>query len=352
MKFDLDQLIRPNIRSLKPYRSARDDFKSGILLDANENPVSPGPEHELNLNRYPDPHYDALRNRLSELKPSVSPNQVFLGNGSDEAIDLLVRMFCTPGKDRILVTPPTYGMYRVSADIHGIETAEAPLRPDFTLDPETVLKQSDGVKIIFLCSPNNPTANRQPESNIIRVIEGFSGIVVVDEAYIDFSRDKSLLPLLSSYPNLVVMQTLSKAWGLAGIRLGMAFASVELISYMMRVKPPYNVNSLTQNIALKALANPGKTQKVIDTILEERARVSEELAKLPGVLKVEESDANFLLVRVENALEVYRKLADQGVIVRYRGDQLHCENGLRITIGIEQENNALLGALRKILQPV
>lgn len=243
-------------------------------------------------------------------------------------------------------------MYRVSADIHGIETAEAPLRPDFTLDPETVLKQSDGVKIIFLCSPNNPTANRQPESNIIRVIEGFSGIVVVDEAYIDFSRDKSLLPLLSSYPNLVVMQTLSKAWGLAGIRLGMAFASVELISYMMRVKPPYNVNSLTQNIALKALANPGKTQKVIDTILEERARVSEELAKLPGVLKVEESDANFLLVRVENALEVYRKLADQGVIVRYRGDQLHCENGLRITIGIEQENNALLGALRKILQPV
>ncbi|MCH8558573.1 MAG: histidinol-phosphate transaminase [Balneolia bacterium] len=348
MKFDLNQLLRPNIRGLKPYRSARDDFKSGILLDANENPASPGIEHALNLNRYPDPHYELLRNRISEIKEAIKPEQIFLGNGSDEAIDLLIRMFCTPGHDKILITPPTYGMYKVSADIHGIETVEAPLLPDFSLDADSVLSKTDGVKIIFLCSPNNPTANRLQESEIRRVIEGFSGIVVVDEAYIDFSRDKSLLPLLAEHPNLVVMQTLSKAWGLAGIRLGMAFASTEIINYMMRVKPPYNVNSLTQDAALKALGNPNQTQRAIESILSERDRVAKSLEQMDGVIRVEESDANFLLVRVKNAPDVYRKLAKLGVIVRYRGDQLHCENGLRITIGLPEENDALLDAMEQL----
>lgn len=349
MKFDINQLLRQNIRGLKPYRSARDDFKSGILLDANENPASPGIEHALNLNRYPDPHFEQLRNRISEIKEGVTPDQIFLGNGSDEAIDLLIRMFCTPGQDKILITPPTYGMYKVSADIHGIETVEAPLLPDFSLDADSVLSNTVGVKIIFLCSPNNPTANRLQETEIRRVIEGFLGVVVIDEAYIDFSSNKSLLPLLAEHPNLVVMQTLSKAWGLAGIRLGMAFASPELINYMMRIKPPYNVNSLTQDAALKALGNPQQTQRAIESILSERDRVAKSLEKMDGIIRVEESDANFLLVRVKNAPEVYRELAKLGVIVRYRGDQLHCDNGLRITIGLPEENDALLDGLKKLL---
>jgi len=348
MSFDLHHLLRPNIRNLKPYRSARDDFKKGILLDANENPYTPTLEHKLKLNRYPDPHFEALRNGLSELKP-VQPNQIFLGNGSDEAIDILIRMFCSPGTDRILTTPPTYGMYRVSADIQGIETVECPLNPDFSLPAEKVLEHSKGVKIIFLCSPNNPTANRLDESAIRKVIEGFSGIVVVDEAYIDFSSQASLLSLLDTYSNLVLLQTLSKAWGLAGIRLGMAYASTDIIGYMMRVKPPYNVNVLTQDAALKALGNPELTEQLIKLIIKERERIATSLLEFAFVMKVEPSDANFLLVRVKDAQTIYRQLAEKGVIVRYRGDQKHCENALRITIGLPEENDALLEAMRSLL---
>ncbi len=345
--FNFESLLRPSIRELKPYRSARDDFKSGILLDANENPYSPGVEQASGLNRYPDPHCDALRARLSELK-GISPEQIFAGNGSDEAIDLLIRMFCEPGRDRIIITPPTYGMYRVSADINGVACIECPLNPDFTLNPERILDAAPGAKLIFLCSPNNPTSNRISTDAIEQILSKSGCLVVVDEAYIDFSEEKSLLPLIDRYPNLVVLQTLSKAWGLAGIRLGMAFGAVGLISYMMRVKPPYNVNALTQQTALDALSSEGKFREHLTLILRERERVSEALKKMRIVKHVHPSDANFLLVNVENALDLYHGLARKGVIVRYRGDQLHCNNCLRITIGTPAENDALLLAMREV----
>lgn len=352
--FSLQELLRPNILNLKPYRSARDDFKKGVLLDANENPhqpgVSEGDVQGLSLNRYPDPQYEALRNRLGELK-NIAPEQIFLGNGSDEAIDLLIRICCKPDQDRILITPPTYGMYEVSADIQGVETIKVPLNPDFSLAPDAVLQRASQkrVKLMFLCSPNNPTANRQNTQTIKAILDNFSGLVVVDEAYVDFSAEESLIPLLADYPNLVVMQTLSKAWGLAGIRLGMAFASPELISYMMRVKPPYNVNALTQQAALKALSNPEHMQKTVETLLQERERVAQSLRAHAGVKRVFPSDANFLLVQIPEARSMYEKLARHGIIVRYRGDQLHCDDGLRITIGTAEENDALLSALNELL---
>lgn len=353
--FSLKNILRPNILSLKPYRSARDDFKKGVLLDANENPHQPGvPEDDargLSLNRYPDPQYEALRKRLSELK-NITPEHIFLGNGSDEAIDLLIRMCCKPEQDRILITPPTYGMYEVSADIQGVETIKVPLNPDFSLAPDAVLQKASQKKpkLMFLCSPNNPTANRQNTQTIKAILENFSGLVVVDEAYVDFSAEKSLISLLKDYPNLVVMQTLSKAWGLAGIRLGMAFASPELISYMMRVKPPYNVNALTQQAALKALSRAEYMQQTVETLLAERERVAASLREKSGIMRVFSSDANFLLVRIPKARYIYEKLAENGIIVRYRGDQLHCDDGLRITIGTRQENDALLNELDKLLQ--
>ncbi|MFW6347660.1 MAG: histidinol-phosphate transaminase [Cyclonatronaceae bacterium] len=352
--FSLQDILRPNILRLKPYRSARDDFKEGVLLDANENPHQPAIADEdagaPALNRYPDPQYEALRNRLAELK-SIAPEQIFLGNGSDEAIDLLIRICCAPGDGRVLITPPTYGMYEVSADIQGVEVIKVPLNPDFSLSPDAVLEKAShkSAKLIFLCSPNNPTANRQNTETIRTILSGFPGLVVVDEAYIDFSAAPSLLALLADYPNLVVMQTLSKAWGLAGIRLGMAFASPELISYMMRVKPPYNVNALTQRAALRALSSPGYMQNTVDTLLAERARVAEALEKHPGVKRVFPSDANFLLVQIPGARHIYEALAKRGIIVRYRGDQMHCDDGLRITIGTAAENDALLKALNELL---
>lgn len=351
--FSLHHILRPNILSLKPYRSARDDFKKGVLLDANENPHQPGVSdgaHGLTLNRYPDPQYEALRARLAELK-DLRPEQIFLGNGSDEAIDLLIRMCCKPDADAILTTPPTYGMYEVCADIQGVETLKAPLNSDFTLSPDTVLQKASqkNATLIFLCSPNNPTANRQNTETVKTILAGFSGLVVVDEAYIDFSAEPSLLPLLDEHPNLVVMQTLSKAWGLAGIRLGMAFGSPELISYMMRVKPPYNVNALTQKTALEALAEPAYMQQTVETLLAERQRVAEALEKHPGVSRVFPSDANFLLVQIPEARRIYQALAGRGIIVRYRGDQIHCNDGLRITIGTAEENDRLLHALKELL---
>ncbi|AXJ01613.1 histidinol-phosphate aminotransferase [Cyclonatronum proteinivorum] len=347
--FDTLPLLRPNIRSLKPYRSARDDFKTGILLDANENPFAPEQHPEARLNRYPDPHFEALRARLSELK-DVKPSQIFLGNGSDEAIDILIRMFCQSGEDTMVITPPTYGMYKVSADIQGIQTVEAPLNPDFSLDPEGVIEavKTSGAKLVFLCSPNNPTANRLDAAHIRQVLEAVPALVIVDEAYIDFSAGESALRWLGEFPNLVVMQTLSKAWGLAGIRLGMAFASETIISYMMRVKPPYNVNTLTQQTALAALASPERTSGLIAQILAERERLAEALLKFPAVYKVEPSDANFLLVRVKDAPGWYKALAAEEVIVRYRGDQLHCTDGLRVTIGTPEENDRLLAAFEKL----
>ncbi|MCH8486097.1 MAG: histidinol-phosphate transaminase [Candidatus Cyclonatronum sp.] len=345
--FDPLPLLRPNIRSLKPYRSARDDFKTGILLDANENPFPPELHPEAQLNRYPDPHYDALRDRLSTLK-GVQPSQIFLGNGSDEAIDILIRMFCEPGKDAIVITPPTYGMYRVSADIQDVRVKEAPLNPDFSLDAASVIEAAACAKLVFLCSPNNPTANRLDSGQLREVLSAAQCVVVVDEAYIDFSAGESALRWLGEFPNLMVMQTLSKAWGLAGIRLGMAFASETIISYMMRVKPPYNVNTLTQQAALRVLAEPERISALVKQLLQERARLAVALAKFPAVYKVEPSDANFLLVRVKDALSWYKAIAAENVIVRYRGDQLHCADGLRITVGSPEENEALLKAFQKL----
>jgi histidinol-phosphate aminotransferase len=345
---NLNSLVRPNIQKLKPYRSARDDFKKGILLDANENPFPPVHlDSQTELNRYPDPHQEVLRSLISGYR-NTDPERIFTGNGSDEAIDLLIRIFCRPGIDKIVITPPTYGMYRVSADIHDVEVIEAPLKPDFSLEPQMVLEKAVEAKIIFLCSPNNPTANLLDKDAILQIIQNFSGIVVVDEAYLDFAETTSLIDVLDEYPNLVILQTLSKAFGLAGIRLGMAFASVQIIAFMMKVKPPYNVNVLTQRMAVRALGNPSIIQEKTTRILEEKRRVLKELSHLELVEKIHPSDANFLLVKMRDAQNIYHKLAKAGVVVRYRGDQLHCEGCLRITIGTQSENDRLLSLLKTL----
>lgn len=346
--FDLYSLVRPNILSLKPYRSARDDFKEGILLDANENPFSPQTELKAaDLNRYPDPHQTELRKMIAD-KRGLSPLQVFLGNGSDEAIDLIIRMFCRPGQDKIMVTPPTYGMYKVSADIHQVETLEIPLQPDFSLSPDDILANTDDVRIIFLCSPNNPSANLLERDAILQILQEFNGIVVVDEAYIDFSPASTLADELSSYPNLIILQTLSKAYGLAGIRLGMALASKEIIRILMTMKPPYNINTLTQQTALALISDSESVSMNINRILKERLQLTVELSQIPTVKKIFPSDANFILVKIDDAKTIYRKLADKGVIVRYRGDQIHCDNCLRITVGTPEENGKLIQSLKDL----
>ena len=347
--FDLHAMVRPNIMALKPYRSARDDYKEGILLDANENPfktdwLEPGSE----WNRYPDPHTSELRQAIAAYR-NVKVENIFTGNGSDEAIDLIIRMVCTPGKDSIVITPPTYGMYKVSAGIHDVEVKEAALNVDFSLDVNLTLETSKNSKIIFLCSPNNPTGNLLNQESIIQIIENFEGLVVVDEAYIDFCSSSTVLPLLNKYPNLIVLQTLSKAFGLAGLRLGLAFASPEIIDFFMRIKPPYNINKLTQKYALDAFGKVSEVEKRAEAIIEERDRLMDALLSLEGVEKIHPSDANFFLAIVENAYDVYRKLASKGVIVRYRGDQLHCENGLRISVGTRRENDALINVLKEVL---
>jgi histidinol-phosphate aminotransferase len=343
--FDINTLIRSNILRLKPYRSARDDFKEGVLLDANENPFPPEvSDSELTLNRYPDPHYETLRASIAVYR-KVSPNSIFLGNGSDEAIDLLIRASCTPGKDRILTTPPTYGMYQVSADINDVETIKVPLNSDFSLNVDEMLKFKDEVKITFLCSPNNPTANILNTDSILKIVQNFSGFVVVDEAYIDFASEHSLLPRLSEFPNLIILQTMSKAFGLAGIRLGMAFASPEIVRILMSIKPPYNINALTQKVANQAFKNPEIVQSTINDILDARVWLKSELQKLSVVKHIFPSDANFLLVRFDDPLTIYKQLAQRGVIVRYRGDQIHCDGCLRITIGTHDENQILINLL-------
>ncbi len=349
-RFDLDSLIRPNIRALKPYRSARDDFKEGVLLDANENPYDTSWLLEgSEWNRYPDPHTIELRKAIATYR-GVSPDQIFTGNGSDEAIDLILRMVCTPCKDSIVITPPTYGMYKVSAGIQDVQLVEAPLNPDFSLNPDLVLEAAEGSKVIFLCSPNNPTGNLLEQASILKVVENFNGLVVVDEAYIDFSKHGTMLGYLESYPNLIVMQTLSKAFGLAGLRLGLAFSSPEIINYLMRIKPPYNINKLTQEYALKALEGVSEVEKRVNDIIRERNQLMLEIGKIRGVSKVHPTDANFFLAIIENAQDIYKKLAQKGVIVRYRGDQLHCDNGLRISVGTPKENSLLVEALKEILE--
>lgn len=336
---------RPNIAALKPYSSARDEFSgiAAIQLDANENSLgSPLPD---NFNRYPNPP-DILRQLIASRK-KISPASVFLGNGSDEAIDLLLRAYCTPGRDNVLILPPTYGMYAVQAAINDVEIRKAPLTPDFQIDPEAVCSAVDVfTKVIFICSPNNPSGNSLDPTAIESLLKWFPGIVVIDEAYADFSTQPSWTGRLSEFPNLVILQTLSKAWGLAGLRLGMAFAAPEIISVLNKIKYPYNLNTATIKLAENALRH-GATEfaQNLAILIRERDRLKAALPGLPSVKKVFPSNANFLLVQVSDADAIYRYLADNGVIVRNRSREMHCENCLRMTIGKPEENDRLLELL-------
>ena len=350
MRIDIASLLRPHLRQLQPYTSARDEYSGseGVFLDANENPF--GSSTSQDFNRYPDPYQSALKEEIAKIK-GANPTQIFLGNGSDEAIDLLFRAFCNPGKDNVILLPPTYGMYGVSAAINGVEVRNVPLTPDFQLQPEKILAATDAQsKILFICSPNNPSGNAVRREDILLLLENFPGIVVVDEAYIDFSEASSLISVLDQHPNLLVMQTLSKAWGLASLRLGMAFASPELIRVLNQIKPPYNISGLTQETVLSALQNKGKVDEFIQLILEEREFLRRELEKLPYILQVHPSDANFLLVQFAHPNKVYEDLVKEKIIVRNRSSVLHCAGCLRITVGTRAESIALLQALEKVCQ--
>lgn len=344
--FNLDNLVRPNIKSLVPYSSARDEFKgeANVFLDANENSL--GSPLTKWYNRYPDPMQWAIKEKLSLVK-GVAPQHIFLGNGSDECIDIVIRAFCEPGLDNIIIVPPTYGMYEVSANINNVNIRKVPLTPEFQLDLPALEKAVDAnTKIIFLCSPNNPTANSLNREDVEILLNNYFGIVVVDEAYINFSRQKSFVLELEEYPNLIVLQTLSKAWGLAALRVGMAFASEAVIAIMNKIKPPYNINQASQELVLKALDEVGQVNEMIRVIVQERTRLEIELPLLNVVVRIFPSDANFLLVKVTEAKNIYHYLLEQGIVVRDRSNVTLCDDCLRITVGTERENNALINALR------
>lgn len=338
--------ILPHIWNLKPYSSARDEFKgeASIFLDANEN--SYGSPLNRNYNRYPDPLQWKIKKRLSEIK-GVPPQNIFLGNGSDEAIDILFRAFCNPGIDNVITLPPTYGMYEVSANINDVEVRKVILRPDYQLNMEAIAEAiDDHTKIIFICSPNNPTGNSIDRQDIETILANFNGLVVIDEAYINYSRQKTFIQELTEYSNLIVLQTLSKAWGLAGLRIGMAFASEEIIEVFNKVKPPYNINEASQELALEALQNVDQVNSWIKETVAEREKLVRELIALPLVLKIYPSDANFILVKTTDPRGIYNHLVEKGIIVRDRSKVELCEGSLRITIGTPQENTELLNALK------
>ncbi len=342
----INALVRPNIRALRPYSSARDEFEGGdthIFLDANENSL--GSPLDTDYHRYPDPHQKALKDALARLK-HIRPECIFLGNGSDEAIDLLMRAFCEPGKDHVIIMPPTYGMYAVQANIHGAGIRLALLLPDFSPDIAAVRAATDEhSKLLFLCSPNNPAGNCLPEDFLLKILGDFPGLVVLDEAYADFSQNPSWVTRLGEFPNLVVLQTLSKAWGLAGLRIGMAFSNPFIINILNKIKYPYNLNSATVQLALKALENEAAMRKKVSVLLSERARLEAALPKIPCVRKVFPGQANFLLVRVTDADAIYGHLLGCGIVVRNRSREMHCENCLRITVGTPEENEQLVKAL-------
>lgn len=345
---DIKDLQRENIKTLKPYSTARDEFKgqASVFLDANEN--SYGSPLPANYNRYPDPLQLDLKDAISRIK-GVPIENTFLGNGSDEAIDLLFRAFCNPGKDNVIILPPTYGMYEVSANINDVEIRKVDLLTNFQLDLEKIAEAIDtNTKMIFICSPNNPTGNSIYRTDIETILANFKGLVVIDEAYINFAKQKTFIQELTEYANLVVLQTFSKAWGLAALRLGMAFSSVPVIDILNKVKPPYNINQATQDLALAALNNIQQVNEWITITVAERARLSVELEKLEMVKKVYPSDANFILVEVDDALKIYNLLVDQGIIVRDRSKVSLCEGCLRITIGTIDENNQLLNILAEL----
>jgi histidinol-phosphate aminotransferase len=345
MSFNLSALVRPNILNLTPYSSARNELKgeASVYLDANENSL--GSPLIKWYNRYPDPLQWQVKAALANIKSTDAENML-IGNGSDECIDLLYRIFCEPGKDNVIICPPTYGMYEVSANINNIAVRKAPLLDDFQLNLAHIETLIDAnTKIIWLCSPNNPTGNSLQRQDIEMVLNNFNGIVVIDEAYINFSRQKSFVAELNEYPNLVVLQTLSKAWGLAGLRLGMAFAAADIIALCNKVKPPYNIGAHTQELALKALAQTDEVNAMIKTIVDMREALKTVFEEMAMVEKVYESDANFLLVKINKANELYQFLLQKGIVVRNRSNVTLLKDCLRITIGTEKENTALVDAL-------
>ncbi len=343
--FNLNELVRENIKRLTPYSSARDEFKgeASTFLDANENSFGSPLTHWYN--RYPDPLQLKVKERLSAVKGIASSN-IFLGNGSDECIDLLIRAFCEPAVDNIVICPPTYGMYEVSANINDVPVKKVPLTPDFQLNLEALANAIDGnTKLIFLCSPNNPTGNSLHRDDVEALLNNYFGLVVIDEAYINFSKFKSFTRELPEYPNLVVMQTLSKAWGLAALRIGMAFASEQIIGILNKIKPPYNINQASQELALEALNNVQEVNDMIREIVNERILLEKNLRELAVVRKIHPSDANFLLVEVTQPVSIYRYLLTKGIVVRDRSRVELCEGCLRITVGTPHENKLLLAAL-------
>lgn len=341
---NLQQLVRKNVWNMKPYSSARDEFKgdASVFLDANENPLND------KYNRYPDPLQWSLKQKIAKVK-NIAPENIFLGNGSDEPIDLVIRIFCEPRIDNIVAVDPTYGMYQVCAEVNDVEYRKVLLNETFDLDAQKLLEKTDrNTKLIFLCSPNNPTGNLLSREEIKKVLDSFAGIVVVDEAYIDFASEATWLNDLEEYPNLIILQTFSKAWGLAAVRLGMAFASAEIIKLFNKVKYPYNVNILTQNFVGDELDKLELRKQWIATLLEGRNYLINELPKLPFVEKIYPTDANFILVKVEDANSLYKQLADKGVIVRNRNSVSLCAGCLRITVGTDKENEMLIKTLRTL----
>jgi histidinol-phosphate aminotransferase len=345
-KMDIQNLVRENVKGLSPYSSARDEYVSDgsqmIFLDANENPFENG------VNRYPDPQQRNLKSVLAKQK-GVKPENILFGNGSDEVLDFLFRAFCEPKEDNIITLPPTYGMYKVLSGINNVQNIEVLLTSEFEIDVSAILEKANKKsKILFLCSPNNPTANSFSKDKIIQLLKEFKGLVVIDEAYIDFSKEESWLNELKNYSNLIITQTLSKAYGMAGIRLGICFASEEIIAILNKIKPPYNVNELSQQRALQRVLDANVIQLEVAAILEQRAILSKALLKLNYVQKVHASDANFILVKVDNATERYNQLLKLGIVVRNRTTQPLCENTLRFTVGTKDENEKLISALTSI----
>ncbi len=346
-KFNINNLVRENVKAMKPYSSARDEFEDFdtadmIFLDANENPFENG------VNRYPDPQQATVKSVLAQ-QNGVEKNQILLGNGSDEVLDLLFRAFCEPKIDNIITLPPTYGMYGVLANLNAIENREILLSEDFQPQLEVIMKAVDkNTKMIFLCSPNNPTGNSFSEESIQYLLDNFNGLVVIDEAYIDFSDKASWIQKIKDYPNLIITQTLSKAYGLAGIRLGICYASAAIIGVLNKIKPPYNVNELTQQRALHRLANPTQIKEEINYIIEQREQLLKVLNEVNFVTKIYPTEANFILIKVDNANQRYDELIAKGIVIRNRTTQPLCENTLRLTIGTEEENKKLMAALKTL----
>ena len=347
MNFNINNLTRENVKSMKPYSSARDEFEDFdtaqmIFLDANENPFNNG------VNRYPDPQQSNVKSVLSKLK-NINTKQILLGNGSDEVLDLIFRAFCEPKVDNVITLPPTYGMYSVLANLNNIENREVFLSTDFQPQVDEILEAvDDNSKVIFLCSPNNPTGNSFSDESVVKLCQNFKGLVVIDEAYIDFSDKQSWMNELDEYPNLVITHTLSKAYGLAGIRLGICYGSADVISVLNKIKPPYNVNELTQLRALDRLGDPEKVKAEITSIIKQREQLLKVLVNVTFVEKIYPTEANFILIKVDDANKRYAELIAKGIVIRNRTTQPLCENTLRLTIGTESENTILMKALKEL----